>query len=433
MNYYKIGAADRNFFYTSTGEEDSFTLVLKISLFEKIDTGALYRALEQTVKLFRVFKMRLVIKDEILYYADNDQPLPLFEEEGHLPRYLGTKDTNGYLYRISCHDKDIEISLFHGMADGLGIEYFLATLLDYYFMFTDSEYAAKNTVRIPDLFNLQDMEDPYAEFASEKEPEMAGSKTEVFNIPENTKGENNGHCRYFELTVKTSELLAAAKLNGATPLPFLTAAIAEAVSRVYGIGDKTLTALTPANLRTIYGVNVCRNFARSFTIPYTPEMSRLPFDECCKAMREIMKEATRPEIFGGILRRQVRLAEEMEDNSVPLLQRAAKLQSDYIKGSAYFFSYVLTYIGRSTMPEYIEERVAKRFTMSNNPPVCPWGVLGFSLHDQIHFIISQFTADTRLIDETIKIFAENGIHVTTSEHGEIKTDKLVLDKIEHIM
>ena len=436
MAIHKIGAADRNFYYTSTGEKDSFSLYIRLSLDTKIETGLLYKALEKTAGLFRSFKMRPVIKDEILYYEDNDAPFPVFEEESHGPRYLGTSDTNGYLYRISCHENTMELCLFHGMADGLGFDYFIATLLDHYFVLADPDYAAKHTERIPDLFRLQDLEDPYAEFASKEKQEAqdipAGKMAKVFTIPgEDSEGETP-KCRYFGIDIKTEELLRAAKRCASSPLPFMTAVIGEAVCRVYGLNGEELVALTPANLRTVFGVNVCRNFARSFTIPYNEEINCLPFEERCAELRRVMKEATRPEIFSGILQKQVENAEIMENNSLPLLQRAGKMQRDYINGSKYFFSYVLTYIGRSILPEYIEKRVLDRKTMANNPPVCPWGVLGFPHHDEVHFVFSQFMKDTRLTEEVSRILNEKGVHAEVRDLGVLTTDRLVLDKIARV-
>ena len=81
--------------------DERFTLVFS----DEINKSALKGAVEKALELFPEFAVRPVIKDNQVYYEENHNPVPVFDE--NRIRCYGTDDTYGYLFAFVCEGNSL--------------------------------------------------------------------------------------------------------------------------------------------------------------------------------------------------------------------------------------------------------------------------------------------------------------------------------------
>ena len=122
----KIGIKDRNYYYKPIRN-----LRGEVVFSHPLDVGALKQAVKQALDIYPHFAVRPVIRDGILYYEENTAEVPVLPQDGK-SHYLGSDETNGYLFYIAYGEDRFLISSFHGLADHGGFTPFFMNILYYY-------------------------------------------------------------------------------------------------------------------------------------------------------------------------------------------------------------------------------------------------------------------------------------------------------------
>ncbi len=426
MNLEKIGACDRMMYYISSGDENSYVNQANVVLKDAIRPEELKKAVAIAAGTFRNFKMKVVVEDEILYYTENTEEFPVFPKEECVYR-LGTKDTNHYMYRISYDEKEFVLSYFHGMSDAIGASMFIALLLDEYYKMIDADYAKEHTESVVDTMNIVDIPDPFAEYSAHKLLPLSLPNTrKVYTIQGKVSDDESYQAKKYVLSVPEKQVKAFAKANKTTPVAMCMAALACAINRTHDIGKKEhVVCMLPANLRTIYGANVCRNFSHVVTLPFKKEYEKLSFVEQCTSMRADLKKLTSKKAMSVTLQQQVLIANFLENNKKPLIERSRQMIRGLMEGSSSMCTYEISYLGTMVLPDGIKERVE---TVSYSHRGCsgfPW-ILVYNDKGKMHMEFINYTGDTKLFDSLIEVFKEQECDASLGFSDVTILDKFVL-------
>ncbi|MBQ7678045.1 MAG: hypothetical protein IJT32_07405, partial [Lachnospiraceae bacterium] len=125
------GYGSKLFYYTLSGEYTTFNMRETLHFKDPVDVLTWAECVEDTLVDFPELAVCPVIRDNLVCYeANHNEPPVLKKRDGEEPvRYFGTDDTNGYLFYFLCDDKDVLVSFFHGLTDGVGMESFLDCVL----------------------------------------------------------------------------------------------------------------------------------------------------------------------------------------------------------------------------------------------------------------------------------------------------------------
>jgi DNA-directed RNA polymerase subunit L len=132
MTKYKRKLDDQaKIFSLSFNKQDTSMFRISISLNEKIESKILKEAVNETIKYFKDFKVK--IKKGLLwhYFIENNQEILIHREEEYDFKNIHNKDNNYYLFKIIYEDNTISIDYFHLLTDGLRANKFLTEIASF--------------------------------------------------------------------------------------------------------------------------------------------------------------------------------------------------------------------------------------------------------------------------------------------------------------
>ncbi|MCR5101782.1 MAG: hypothetical protein K6B41_10550, partial [Butyrivibrio sp.] len=193
-NLIRIGATDLFFYYFAAGEKTTFNELMTFKLDSVVNGNALKYAVTKALGEFDGFSVRLKRHENNLYYEHNDAPAPVYKEDGRTA-YFGSKDMNGYLFRVTYDENKVMFHVFHGLSDGRGVNTFAFRILDIYYREVDEVYARTIADDYIEKSGVEYLPDPYRKFVKpDAEPIWVYKNGEVYNIE--TERYENGDADY---------------------------------------------------------------------------------------------------------------------------------------------------------------------------------------------------------------------------------------------
>ena len=130
--------------------EDFFsTFRLAIRMNSTVDYGVLARSVEKAMVRYPYFCVSPEREGKTLVLRYNKRPLPVFPDDRTVT--LGSEDSRGHLISFGCKDKTIFIDASHYLADGMGVDPLLKSLL---YIYVTERYGAEGLdverIRMPD-------------------------------------------------------------------------------------------------------------------------------------------------------------------------------------------------------------------------------------------------------------------------------------------
>lgn len=130
--------------------EDFFsTFRLAIRLKETVDYDLLSRSVEKAMARYPYFCVFPERVGEELVLRHNRRPLPVFPDDRTVT--LGSEESRGHLISVGCKDNTVFIDCSHYLADGMGIDPLMKTLL---YLYAAERYGADGLqverIRLPD-------------------------------------------------------------------------------------------------------------------------------------------------------------------------------------------------------------------------------------------------------------------------------------------
>ena len=218
------------------------TFRLAIRMKETVDYDLLSRSVEKVMERYPYFCVRPARKGETLVLRYNDQPLPVFPDDRTVT--LGSEESRGHLISFGCKDKTIFIDASHYIADGMGIDPLMKTLL---YLYASKRYGieglATERIRMPDS-PVCDEEHAYPF------PDRVIEAEDIDIIPESPKEayglereafDKDGFYAY-HLHIPQRAMMAKASSSDGSPVSFLSVLLYRAFHRLDQNIDKPVVA-----------------------------------------------------------------------------------------------------------------------------------------------------------------------------------------------
>ena len=130
-------------------EEFFSTFRLAIRMKDAVDHELLSRSVEKVKARYPYFCVSPNREGEDLLLRYNDRPLPVFSDDRTVT--LGSEDSRGHLISFGCKDHTIFIDCSHYLADGMGLDPLMKSLL---YLYVSERYGAEGLeterIRMPD-------------------------------------------------------------------------------------------------------------------------------------------------------------------------------------------------------------------------------------------------------------------------------------------
>ena len=270
--------------------------VIGVLLHEDVDAEVLERAVNDCAVRYPAFKVKQKRGYSWHYLVENDAPIKVFPLEKAVPCPINTKETNGYLFKLTCGEKRIEMIIFHGLCDGNGAVEFLKTiLLAYKRLQGVSVVNTEGILDHEDDFDALELEDS---FVSHYEPIKLGEidlKKLLGGTPHRIKGEiiKSG----FEtdrLVLESAEIARRAKDMGVSFTAYITGVIAYALDKSEkSQKNNNYVIMVPVNLRNLFESISLRNFVTFIRVILKPHSFETIEEYAVEASKQIAEEASK--------------------------------------------------------------------------------------------------------------------------------------------
>lgn len=395
MELYSIYPVDFDSYAGASGEHTTVE-VLYAKMIAEVDPAALKAGMAEALKRFPNFRRKIVLKDEVLYYAENTEEPILFEDDGESKRFGA--DTNHYLFILSYHGSDIRMRVHHGITDGRGVLSFFQTVCYYYLQACGYEIDAEDMVRtntdVPDPLESVDVVQNFADPSVKKlgyQLPRGG-----FPIPETNVWKKDPCARRFQLTVPISSLLKISKKNEATPVPVMSIFIAKAFREVYETGESSIMGFIPVDLRQYFPSKALHNSSYFVPLPHKYMTSKLPIDVQATIQRGTLDLQAQKENFQNRIAGLNSMQEKFDAQPGTYAQKQTMTAEAMSTRSARNYSYLLTYPGAVRFPKSMDRHILS-VTVHVPSFAIPFSITAVEYGGILYMEVAQNFADDQLV------------------------------------
>ena len=225
--------ANENFFST-------FRLAIRMK--DTVDYDLLSRSVEKAMVRYPYFCVSPEREEENIVLRYNKRPVPVFPDDRIVT--LGSEESRGHLISFGCKDKNIFIDCSHYIADGMGVDPLMKSLL---YLYASERYGAEGLeagrIRMPDSA-ICDGEHayPFPDRAMNTDGICINPKApeEVYGLDQ-LEFDNEGLYAY-HLHVPQKAMMANASSSDGSPVSFLSVLLYRALHRLDSNIDKPIVA-----------------------------------------------------------------------------------------------------------------------------------------------------------------------------------------------
>ena len=235
------------------------TFRLAIRMKDTVDYDLLSHSVEKVMVRYPYFCVFPKREGENLVLRYNNRPLPVFSDNRTVT--LGSEESNGHLISFACKDKTIFIDVSHYLADGMGIEPLMKSLL---YVYVSARYGVEGLeterIRMPDSsvcdgehaypFPDRAIEAEKLDIITEAPKEAYGLESEAFD--------KEGLYAY-HLHIPQKAMMAKASSSDGSPVSFLSVLLYRAFHRLDHNIDKPVVAHVQHQYRTVLHVPMCHH------------------------------------------------------------------------------------------------------------------------------------------------------------------------------
>lgn len=288
-------------------ENNNNTFRLSIILKEKIDFKILSTALNKSLNNYPSYKVK--IKSGLFwnYLKFNEKTLKI---EKNIPfDRINFKKNNGYLFKLTYTDNQINLDVYHVLTDGLGAINFLKDIVCNYlnikYNINENKKEKNNFIEDANIIN------------ADKKLISNKYKNKVFLIKEKCNIKKN-KTKHYILDLKQIKIIC--KKNKVSISEYLTAIYIYAIYKtIYNkSSNKDIVVSIPIDLRKYYNVETLSNFFTCMSIESNVKNKTVSFDEILKQVHKEFKNKLTSDNVKKYLARDVKLGTNIGIKIIPL-------------------------------------------------------------------------------------------------------------------
>lgn len=398
------------------GEGATNVYRISVTLTEEIQPELLQKALDIVLPKFNGFNMRLRAGVFWYYFEENDKPAPRVKLETQFPcRYIQSKKTNRYLFRVSYYKCRINLEVFHVLADGMGGMTFIRELTYQYLRLAHPQLLEQTGDSLSDATSLN-REDSFIRNYKKSKP--SGFKKQraylikLEKLPAGELGVMHG-------LIHIPELKEVARKYDASINEYLVGLFAWTtyVQCLHKMpSQKPIRIAVPVNLRPYFNSVTTKNFFVPVSAEFHPTKDDYTFEEVLDIIKTSLRSQIQKEHLEDLFSYSVSNQKNHFLRPVPLPIKNIVMRYVYNQ-SALANTTTITNVGKVDVDPIYEpyiKMIHSFIPMSKGQAIK--GTIN-SYQDTLVFTFSSFFSDTILQREFFRKMAEDGVHVRIETNG----------------
>lgn len=338
-----------------------FRLCAELS--EPVDRDVLSEALKAALKRMPTFAVCVRMGVFWFYLEELDGAPPIEEDVANPCLPIDPDKTNGFMFRVRCHDRRIALEFFHVLADGTGGLTFLKTLIAEYLRlkygvqvpYSDSILCCEDKVK------PEETEDSFLRYAGDAM--MERNEKDAYPIP--GKDEIRDFMNIITGKAETDTLLTAAHRYGVSVSNYLTALMIKSICNIQK-SDRSkrkrrmpVKICVPVNLRRLFPSVTFRNFASYVNPGIESSYGEYSLQEICTAVKSYMTYEVTPQRMRAKFSANVDAERNPFVRWAPLIIKIPILRAVYRATGDVQTSALMSNLGLVKLPQEMEEYVTR--------------------------------------------------------------------------
>ena len=365
--WYKLDNAAKIFPGQNTSKWSNVFRV-SIELTEKIDPATLAAALEDTLKRFPCFDVR-IRRGFFWYYFEknyNKAPPVLPDIQNPCGR-VRWNENKYYLFRVYYYENRISTDFYHALSDAYGASRFLCTLAAEYLRLKGKPVSAGESVLdLREEASPSELEDSFARFASSK-AKFKRRNSFVYHakgtrMPYHTMNITTGF-------LPVDVMKKKAKAMGVTLTELTAAVLLDAVYHKQleeSRKQKPVSVQIPVNLRNHYPSVTLRNFSLTYNARIDPNMGEYSFEEVLRQVSLYLRYVNNKKELNAMMTANLKLETNPFMRVLPLFIKNLGIGISFLITGEQTTSVLLSNLGVVRLPESMEPFV-RRFVLTTGP------------------------------------------------------------------
>lgn len=400
---------------TSDGRKNTFFLsaVLK----EEVNKEILEQAVNEVLKRFPSFCVRLKRGMFWYYLEENTKPFKLTEEDANFLETFNEKENNNYLFKVSAYEKKITITFFHTITDGNGaIEFLKALVFEYLFL-------SGKPVKREGI--IKSLETPALDSETEDTSVFVSSKSEDVKLPKDKKAfrtfgtpfDYDGQGVIIG-SINIEKLKKITKEKKVTITCYLSAVLIYSIYQAFIQNkkqslknlNKNVVAFIPVNMRKVFGGETLRNFLGYIRLnhDFTEEVG---FEEILNSCKKQMQEKLTEENMKKLVSDNVKIEKNFFLRIMPLFIKDLAIKLSYSRVGDCLHTCNLSNLGSVNIPESMKEYLEDIYFILDVGTKTKTNVSVVGYDDHINVCFSRFFKETELERLFFKHFTDLGLNV----------------------
>ncbi|MBR3324720.1 MAG: hypothetical protein IKG14_01555 [Clostridia bacterium] len=424
-----IGILNKTYLYLNCGNK-SIVIQNRYTLSEKVKGDELTKALQNIIDRFHYFKLKPVInKNGNIDFVKNNADLNVYEFDNKV-HFLGTKEVNGYLFRISFQGNNIYISVSHAIADGRGTLLFGCSLIYEYLKIIGKKIDFSDEI-ITNETPINETETDTLELNELDRREKFGNE-EPYVLPVNYQYYKTEYEKKTVISWNAEKFSDLIHQLGCTPVTLITTIIGNAIYKNYDVKKKKVLVSIPVDLRPFYQSKAQANFFTGIKLEYKEEYINLPLKEQLNNIQKALEEQLSIKnlksnvyetelFFENIVSKPIGTKKEVEKLSCEL-EDIMKLPEA---------TFMLSNLGIVGVPKQMKTYI-KDFECTTSNTTLSTLYTMMTINNIGKLVITQNDDSKIIIEEIVSTFIKNGIKVQVEDYGKIRMDTVAPFKFERL-
>ncbi len=341
------------------GPKHSCVFRLSMNMAEAVNRSFLQRAVEDLKPRFPTMYVRLRRGMFWNYYEYNERMPKVRAESPYMNQHIDTQANNGYHFTVFYYGNRITLETFHSLCDGAGALEFLKAIAYRYLELRGNTLSPDGLVlTVHEAPSAAEMEDSFLRHFTGT-PTDRGNVKRAFRL-RGTHISAMGGSGAINGKMDVSQVLALAKLHGATLTQYIAAALAYAVylsDPATRHSKRPINVCVPVNMRRYHGSKTLRNFSLFFHTSIPCRHLELSFEDILSLVKGQFAFEIKKEKLQGYLNANVAAEKNIALRLCPLpIKTVALRMTNYMLGSL-LSTVTLSNLGDVQLPESMKPHV----------------------------------------------------------------------------
>ncbi len=379
---------------------------------EVVDKDLLKRAVNDVIPRFCAYKVRLRKGFLWHFLEENTEDVKVFDIDGRMLRPIDPKETNGYLFRLSCSGNNIRLEIAHVLTDGNGTLDFLKTIIMRYRQLCGQTFEnVENIVDWQGESSDGEIEDSFLKHYKPVKLREMHLKDLAGGVPHRMSGTllKDGYQKSMGIALSES-IMKKAKEMGASFTAYVTGVVAYTIEKI-SKSKKPVVIMVPVNLRKIYPSVTMRNFVTFVRIIIKPNSCKTLAEFVDEAKKQLHEKSAKDKM-DAFISTTVRAQKNVIFKSLPLFVKAffIKLGRLFMRSRQ---TIIYSNLGLVKLPSQMG---VERFEFVTNVSKNNSQNLGsITVGDKTCFLFTRAIAETVLPDTFFETLREQGVEVLEND------------------